>query len=422
MGPQAIAPGQGQVIARRRGEVSSQGAALPSPSSFGGRQIVDLLRRRSRPDPAPAPGPDLGSARAHPGRGCRAKVQAGSRSPGCLPTAAGTAPLYYRLVTHRGRRGNAAAFRGRLRRPAVRRAPAAARPIILIWDNLTPIWCMSVSYPVTPALTGGIIGVILSPSCTTRCTPHASGLPHSVRPRLPHRSSLRTGLSSKSAASITRSALASSVICAGLRPPRRAAEHARRARPVPIGHAAWPPDAPPRPCRAGRRSRRPCRRQDQRQRPRRLRRSAPRTERGRELLITKDVRELVARALIAGLPFGHAAPGPPPPSGREPPPSGREHAALAAAASTPHTSSRDRERRATVARKIIQPGAVIAVALQRCVTDWAAESTLVRQTQPIPTANPQVNPTARPQVQQFDQSQVRSRSRSTSSGPQAVRG
>ena len=35
---------------------------------------------------------------------------------------------------------------------------------------------------------------------------------------------------------------------------------------------------------------------DQRQRPRRLRRSAPRTERSRELLITKDVRELVARA------------------------------------------------------------------------------------------------------------------------------
>ena len=76
---------------------------------------------------------------------------------GLLAYRSGQRPhLYYRLVAHRGRRGE---------RRSLSEADYAAllsaahqqlhAPIILIWDNLTPIWCMSVSYPVTPALTAG---------------------------------------------------------------------------------------------------------------------------------------------------------------------------------------------------------------------------------------------------------------------------
>jgi hypothetical protein len=91
---------------------------------------VDLLRGRGRPDPAPTPGHDLGAARAHPGRAGvgqglgpdldRRAAGLPPRAPRTLLLPAGRAP--------RASRGTPQPVRGRLRRPAVRRAPAVARP------------------------------------------------------------------------------------------------------------------------------------------------------------------------------------------------------------------------------------------------------------------------------------------------------
>jgi hypothetical protein len=84
-------------------------------------------RKPARSCARPGPGPGVGAG-APRSCGCPAKVQSGSRSPGCSPTAAGTAPPVL-PAGHppRASRGTPQPVRGRLRRPAVRRAPAAAR-------------------------------------------------------------------------------------------------------------------------------------------------------------------------------------------------------------------------------------------------------------------------------------------------------
>ena len=106
--------------AKIRAKVRASGAA-------GG---VDLLRGRGRPDPAPTPGQDLGPARIHPGR---AGVGQGlgpdlDRRAAGLPQRVPPASVLPAGHPPRASWGTPQPVRGRLRRPAVRRAPAAARP------------------------------------------------------------------------------------------------------------------------------------------------------------------------------------------------------------------------------------------------------------------------------------------------------
>ena len=104
----------------------------------GGDRRVYLLQGRGRAGHAPAEGPHLGPPRLHPGgRGVREGLRAGVRSGTDLLQARRPQPLL--LPDPRACRAQGRApqhVRGRLRRPAHRRAPALHAPLILVWDNL----------------------------------------------------------------------------------------------------------------------------------------------------------------------------------------------------------------------------------------------------------------------------------------------
>ena len=130
---------------RVRGDVGRVGvlttgtvAQVPVARFLQAQARLDLLRGRGRPDPAPAPRPNLGPARTHPRRAVSGKGSGRISIAGLLAYRPGHRPhLYYRLVVHRGRRGE---------RRSLSEADYAALltaahqqlhgPIILIRDNL----------------------------------------------------------------------------------------------------------------------------------------------------------------------------------------------------------------------------------------------------------------------------------------------